>query len=110
LLPRWECSRSRGRLWPRPSRSTLRSGRRSPSRRGAISFADAVVEYVPGTGGVTAPYQGSGNTLGQPDYTGANDCADQASCTFLSLGNGGSITLRFTDNLLTGSSTNGQAD
>lgn len=78
--------------------------------QGAISFADAVVEYVPGTGGVTAPYQGSGNALGQPDYTGANGCLDQASCTFLSLGNGGSITLRFTDNLLTGSSTNGEAD
>lgn len=78
--------------------------------QGAISFADAVVEYLPGTGGVTSPYQGSGNTLGQPDYTGANSCADQASCTFLSLGNGGSVTLRFTDNLLTGSSTNGQAD
>lgn len=72
---------------------------------GASSFADAVVSYTVGTGGVTAPFQGSFNALGVPDYTGANGCASQAACSFVSLGSGGSIVLRFTDNLLTGSNS-----
>ncbi|MEX2495858.1 MAG: PEP-CTERM sorting domain-containing protein [Woeseia sp.] len=72
---------------------------------GAISLADEVVDYQPGLEGAapTSPYQGAFNATGLPDYSGANTCADQASCTFVSLGVGGSLTLRFTDNLLTGS-------
>lgn len=72
---------------------------------GEISMADEVVEYLPGLEGAdpTSPYQGAFNATGLPDYTGANTCADQESCTFVSLGVGGSLTLRFTDNLLTGS-------
>ncbi len=72
---------------------------------GAISFADQVVDYSPGLGGAspTDPYQGAFNALDVPNYEGANTCANQASCTFVSLGVGGSLTLRFVDNLLTGS-------
>ncbi len=73
--------------------------------QGAISFADAVVTYAPGPGGVTVPHQGAFNALGVPDYAGDNSCASQADCTFVSLGDGGSIVLRFDDNKLTGSGT-----
>lgn len=71
--------------------------------QGAVSFADAVVSYAVGGGGVTAPHQGSANALGVPNYTGVNGCASQAACSFASLGDGGSIVVRFLDNLLTGS-------
>ena len=74
---------------------------------GAVSFADEVVAYDPimvGTG-PTEPHQGAVNALGVPNYTGTNSCASQAACTFVSLGDGGSITLRFVNNLLTGSGT-----
>lgn len=76
---------------------------------GSVSFADAVVSFSPGlvNGGTqpTTPYLGADNALGVPDYTGANTCASQATCSFVSLGDGGSIVLRFVDNLLTGSGT-----
>lgn len=72
--------------------------------QGAVSFADTVVSYSVGGGGVTAPHQGPANALGVPDYTGSNTCG--ATCAFVSLGDGGSIVLRFTDNLLTGSGDN----
>jgi len=79
--------------------------------QGAISFADLVVSYEPGLAGAdpTAPYQGADNALGVPDYAGANGCASQAACTFVSLGVGGALVLRFTDNVLTGSD-NGDDD
>jgi hypothetical protein len=72
--------------------------------QGAVSFADTVVSYTVGPGGVTVPNQGALNALGLPDYTGAG-CVSQAACTYVSLGDGGSIVLRFTDNLLTGSNS-----
>lgn len=73
--------------------------------QGAISFADVLVNYSPviNAGQPTEPYRGGSNALGLPDYAGVNTCASQLSCTFVSLGDGGSITLRFTDNVLTGS-------
>jgi hypothetical protein len=76
---------------------------------GAISFADAVVDYSPGMVGSnpTEPYRGAFNALGVPDYTGANTAASQVECTFVSLGDGGSITLQFIDNKLTGSGDSG---
>lgn len=71
---------------------------------GSISFADSVVSYLPGMVGAypTLPNRGADNSLGTPDYAGA-DCASQTNCTYVSLGDGGSITLRFLDNYLTGS-------
>jgi hypothetical protein len=73
---------------------------------GAISFADVLVDYSPvisASSQPTLPYRGGFNAVGLPNYAGNNTCASQASCTFVSLGDGGSITLRFTDNVLTGS-------
>ena len=76
---------------------------------GVISLADAVVDYDPGIvgGNPTEPYRGADNATGLPDYSGANTCASQSDCTFVSLGVGGSLTLRFTDNALTGSGDSG---
>ena len=73
--------------------------------QGAISFADAVIDYSPGvvSGNPSDPHRGSFNALGAPNYNNINSCASQAGCSFVSLGDGGSITLKFTDNLLTGS-------
>jgi hypothetical protein len=76
---------------------------------GAASFADAVDSYDPviNAGEPTAPHRDSANAVGVPDYAGDNDCTGDPGCSFVSLGDGGSITLRFLDNALTGS---GNAD
>jgi len=75
--------------------------------QGGISFADSVVSYTLNPASVPgAAYQGAFNALGAPNYTGANSCASQASCSFVSLGGGGQVVLRFTDNVLTGSGSN----
>ncbi len=76
--------------------------------QGAVSFADAVIDYSPGLVGSnpTIPHRGAFNALNLPDYAGNNSCASQAPCSFVSLGDGGSITLRFLDNFLTGSDNN----
>lgn len=60
---------------------------------GAISFADAVTDYSPviRSGQPTAPYRNAGNALGIPQGN------------YVSLGDGGIITLQFVDNYLTGS-------
>ncbi len=71
--------------------------------QGTASFADAVSEYDPGSPQPTTPNQGTSNAIGAPDFAGGGSCADQASCTYLSLGNGGSAVFQFIDNLLTGS-------
>lgn len=80
---------------------------------GSVSFADAVVSFSPGlvSGGTqpTSPHLGGFNALGVPNYTGTNACTTQDNCTFVSLGDGGSIVLRFIDNKLTGSG-NSDAD
>jgi len=73
--------------------------------QGAISFADTLISYSP-EGPPSVPHQGGFNALGLPNYSGTNSCANQASCTFVSLGSGGSIVLRFDDNKLTGSGNN----
>jgi len=71
--------------------------------QGAASFADAVVSYEVGTGGVTAPHADPSNALGVPDYAGDNNCTGDPGCSFVSLGSGGTLILRFIDNVLTGS-------
>jgi hypothetical protein len=68
---------------------------------GAVSFADVVVSYQPLFGGGPAPtnpnYLDPTKALGIPDYS------DPIGS--VSLGDGGRITLQFTDNLLTGSNS-----
>jgi hypothetical protein len=67
---------------------------------GASSFADAVVSYDPSFGGGTIPaptYRNPSQALGTPNFGDAPDP------TYVSLGAGGRIVLRFTDNSLTGS-------
>jgi PEP-CTERM motif-containing protein len=75
--------------------------------QGAISFADTLVGYAPGLvgGNPSEPHRGAFNALGLPNYAGV-DCLTQAGCTFVSLGDGGNIVLRFDDNKLTGSGGN----
>jgi hypothetical protein len=78
---------------------------------GAISFADAVVSYdlPPAADAPNAANSVAAHALGAPDYVSGGACTNAATCTFASLGNGGSITVRFTDNHLTGSG-NAQED
>lgn len=65
---------------------------------GAASFADAVVSFTPGPNTV-APYNDPSKALGVPDYDG--DYANPEDATYVSLGWGGQLVLRFTDNSLT---------
>ena len=66
---------------------------------GAASFADQVVSFAPGANTVP-PHNDASTAIGAPDYDGGAD-------TYVSLGWGGSLVLRFTDNSLT---TSGDAD
>jgi hypothetical protein len=61
---------------------------------GVASFADDVVSYSPGSD-VTSNYINPSNALGVPDINGFNGAT--------SLGEGGELVLRFTDNSLTAS-------
>lgn len=70
---------------------------------GLASFADAVVSYTVGAGGATAPHTVPASALGAPDYSGDNNCATDPSCSFVSLGSGGTLIVRFINNVLTGS-------
>ena len=72
--------------------------------QGTTSFADQVVEYVPDASGSppTIVHQTPNSALGAPDGGGRGpEPADGTNA--VSLGLGGSITLQFTNNLLTGS-------
>ncbi len=76
--------------------------------QGDISFADEVVSFTLGGGGVTEQHQNPNNALGPPDYNNVPNCEPSVSnpagnCTFVSLGSGGELVLRFTNNALTGS-------
>ena len=70
---------------------------------GAVSFADVVVSYDPviKAGEPTGPHRIASEALGIPDYP------EGPTLGYVSLGDGGSITLRFTDNSLTGSGDSG---
>ncbi len=70
---------------------------------GPSSFADSVVGYEPAFGGGTIPaltYRDPSQALGIPNYP------EGANPEYVSLGAGGRIVLRFTDNSLTGSGSN----
>lgn len=81
---------------------------------GTVSFADELVAFTPGLQfepqlGVFQPlpqFRDGTNTLGVPDMTTQQfiDCtvfSTTETCRFASLGNLGSLTVRFTDNRLT---------
>lgn len=79
--------------------------------QGALSFADEVVDFSPGPGPAAA-FLDSLNALGAPDVNTTNGLAcfnapSTANCKFTSLGEGGSLTTRFVDNILSGSSASG---
>jgi thiol-disulfide isomerase/thioredoxin len=73
--------------------------------QGAISFADALVSYNPAivNGQPTEAHRDPLKALGPPDNSSSSICSDSLSCHSVTLGNGGSIVLQFTDNALTGS-------
>ncbi|QDV27539.1 GEVED domain-containing protein [Aureliella helgolandensis] len=71
---------------------------------GALAFADAVVSYNPSIVGGPAPLTGldvATDALGVPDFSGTGEPV--AGEGAVSLGRGGTITLEFQDNFLTGS-------
>ncbi|TWU59484.1 hypothetical protein Poly51_22720 [Rubripirellula tenax] len=72
--------------------------------QGVISFADAVVNYSPNAGGTspTTVHQDPDQALGAPDGNGRGPEPTDGTTT-VSLGLGGTLTLQFNDNLLTGS-------
>lgn len=77
---------------------------------GTVAFADAVVDYDPNAGGIPpiAIHQVPANAIGAPDAPGIGP-EPVAGTETVSLGFGGSLTLQFVDNLLTGSG-NAQPD
>jgi len=79
--------------------------------QGASSFADAVVDFQLGGGGVTFPHTNPEAALGPPSYDGVTNCANHGDpfndCSFVSLGAGGILTLKFETNALTGSGDSG---
>lgn len=74
---------------------------------GISSFADVVALYSPiisGSGQPTVPHRNPAQSLGAPNYVSTSaDCSSAATCPYVTLGDGGSITLEFVDNRLTGS-------
>lgn len=80
-----------------PTHAVLIGGVEFPE--GAISFADEVVSYAPGSG-VSAPHNVASKALGVPDYNVSTDD------NYVSLGDiPGELVLRFVDNSLTTSGT-----
>ena len=71
--------------------------------QGAISFADKVVSYHPGSG-VAAPHDVASMAIGIPGNAGG--FCNTNKCDEVSLGIKGTITVEFTDNYLTTSGDN----
>ncbi|MCC9599649.1 GEVED domain-containing protein [Stieleria sp. JC731] len=74
--------------------------------QGLISFADVVTDYSPNAGGSppTLTHQTPAAALGAPDGTGRGT-EPTDGLTAVSLGLGGTLTVQFTDNYLTGDGT-----
>lgn len=70
---------------------------------GERSFADSVVSFTPGTYGVSNPSTGPSKSLGAPDYIESDDAIGD---TFISIGNGGTLVVKFQDNSLSTSGNN----
>ncbi|MCE5278692.1 MAG: PEP-CTERM sorting domain-containing protein [Planctomycetaceae bacterium] len=79
--------------------------------QGALSFADAVVSYAPFSDGPSIPdprWMVPADALGTPNYTPpAPQATTHNEGQFVSLGNGGFLTLQFINNRLTGSGNAG---
>jgi hypothetical protein len=75
---------------------------------GALSFADEVVSYSAGAG-AASPANDPTFAIGPPTASEIpcllNPVASNPACNFVSLGENGSLTVRFTDNVLVGSGT-----
>jgi hypothetical protein len=69
--------------------------------QGISSFADQVVNFIPGPNTI-APFNNPAGSIGAPDFTGVGD-----GSTYVALGWGGTLILRFLDNSLT---TSGNSD
>ncbi len=96
-------------LFGAPAQAVIISGIDFP--HGNLSFADSVVSFAQGPGPAAA-FSDPLNSLGVPDVNTTNGQAcffapSTANCRFTSLGEAGNLVLRFTDNVLTGSSTTG---
>ncbi len=74
----------------------------------ATSFADSIVNYTAGEN-VGAPYNEATAALGAPDFTDNHNLPDYQVAPFpsVSLGDAGSLILRFTNNSLTTSGDSG---
>ncbi|MDP2314683.1 MAG: hypothetical protein Q8P41_17400 [Pseudomonadota bacterium] len=86
-----------------PAKEGDTSDDQTGDRTGA--YADIVIDYAPVILGEepTEPHRGGDNALEAPDYAGVNSCSSMGTCTFVSLGDGGSITLGFLDHLIVAS-------
>jgi hypothetical protein len=76
--------------------------------QGAVSFADAVVAFNPvvQNGEPIAANLQPLSALGVPNHRTGDLCVANVPCSAVSLGDGGTITLQFVDNRLTGSGDN----
>ncbi len=72
---------------------------------GSISFADRVVSFVNGNPPSFGGHEDPQATIGPPDDPAGTGAGNATAGKSLSLGNGGSVTVQFTDNLLTGSAS-----
>jgi hypothetical protein len=80
-----------------PIEATTTQGSRLVFPHGDISWADAVASFTTGDPAPTRSRDPSA-ALGEPDYQGTDDAADEA--TYVSLGHGGELVLELTDNAL----------
>jgi OOP family OmpA-OmpF porin len=80
-----------------PVEATTTQGNRLTFPDGEISWADAVVSFTPGNPAASRSTDPKA-ALGEPDYQGTDDAQDEA--TYVSIGHGGALILKFTDNLL----------
>ena len=90
-------------LFAAPSAAQVFGGVTFPG--GVSSFADALTAYAPNivSNQPGEPFRNGNAAIGAPDYPGSTDCPTAAACRYVSLGDGGAITLEFVDNRLTGS-------
>ena len=80
-----------------PVEATTTQGSKFVFPGGEISWADAVVSFTPGDPAAKRSTDPKA-ALGEPDYQGTDDAADEA--TYVSLGHGGELVLELTDNVL----------